>query len=348
MECECKRILFTRFFDPYTTGGQHLTGFYEHLSFSDYSEDLDILTNIVAKNIDAYLKNEYSLRYVSGRWCKYMHWDKANKRFNIDTEFYSELSAALCSALLTAEGMFELANVDWSILADSITKTMVYGQQKETTERQDDKTIHGQERTDITNRYGSTRADSTDTYGSTRADTTNNFDDTRTDETSNYGNTRSDTTNDYGLTHNETKNSRSAFNDTGYSAVDKSENDANAHTDNITVTANAHTDSNVTTTAARTDSSVTTENEHTDSNVTTTNEHTDTESRTVNQHDVTNKYGNKTVTATTHTDTETTTGGKGFDRAKLFEIKKELARLNIYALMGDAIASVMLCRDFGI
>lgn len=307
MDVAIKDIFFARFFNPYTTEGVQVTGFFENLDFSDYSEELTILSDIVAKNINLYLYNEYSQRYVVSTWAKYMTWDKSNKRYTIDPAFYDDFSAALCGHLLTAQNFFLLTQIDFSDLTDTITKTKIYGARSKTHTRGNDTTTVG------------ARADtSSSTIGAQTIGTTENIGEQSTTNTNAYGATSGT---------NTTENEIYPFDAQAYVKDNKStvSESATAHSDTLTTSAGAQVNTTSVANGARSDSAT----------------------MNIGQQETTKTYGNEAINDATYTDSETTTSVRGFDREKLVKIKAELAKLNIYELIGDAIAATMLRKDFG-
>ena len=292
MFCEHGKILFARFFNPYTTGGIQKTGFFGNFDFSELYTDLDILSEIVPDLIDAYLYNEYSTRYVSSSWSRFMIWDKTNKRYNINPDFYGEFAKAFCGHLMTAQNFFDLTQIDFASLGDYIRKTKIYGNKVKTTERGDDITTVGEREDtreeDIKQRHTKTEEDIKQRHTKTEPDIAQHV--TTTD------------------------NTRSAFNSSTYENDNKSVVTESAYKDQIDVTEDAHKDK-----------------------------------ITLNQgeQETTNKYGTITERDNTRTDVETIDGSKGYDREKLLNIKKELAKMNVYQLIGDAIVATMLTNEWG-
>lgn len=308
MEYTNNNIFFARFFNPHTTTGTQKTGFFENFDFSDYSEELSILSDLIAKNIDLYLYNEYSQRYVVSTWARYMKWDKANKRYNIDPDFYDAFAAALSGHILTAQNFFDITQLELGDITEIIEKTKIYGARSKTHTRGNDTTTVGA-------REDSERVN----IGAQNV---------RTTENTGAQNTR--TTNSYGLTHSEseTENKKYPFDAQAYINDTKThtDNDSDAHEDNITLSTGAREDQTTTASGARED-------------VTTTNTGSQLTTKT---------YGNEATTDSAVTDTETIEETKGLDRAELVRIKTELARLNVYQLIGDAVAATMCRSDFGI
>ena len=325
MFCEHGKILFARFFNPYTTGGTQKTGFFGNFDFSELYSDLDILSEIVPDLIDAYLYNEYSTRYVSSSWSRFMVWDKANKRYNINTDFYSEFAKAFCGHLMTAQNFFDLTKIDFSSLGDYIRKTKIYGNKVKTTERGDDITTVGEREDtreeDIKQRHTKTEEDIKQRH-------------TKTEEDIKQRHTKTEP--DIAQHVTTTENTRSAFNSSTYENDNKSTVTESAYKDQIDVTEDAHKDQIDVTEDAHKDQIDVTEDAHKDK-------------ITLNQgeQETTNKYGTITERDNTRTDVETIDGSKGYDREKLLNIKKELASMNVYQLIGDAIVATMLTNEWG-
>ena len=318
-------ILFARFFSPYTTGGVHISGFFENFDFSEIYADLDILSDIAGDLIDAYLYNEYGTRFVVSTWAHYMHWNKAEKRFDIDPDFYTAFANAFCGHIMSAQNFFDLTKIDFSEIADDVTKTKIYGNKVKTTEHGDDVTTvdqHADDREDdVKQRHTKTEEDIKQRH-------------TKTEEDIKQRHTKTEP--DIKQRQTTTENTKSAFNSSNYESDNKSVVTEAAYKDQIDVTEDAHKDQ-----------IDVTEDAHKDQIDVTEDAHKDKTTFTYGEQKTTNEHGTITERDTTHTDTETISSGKGYDREKLLKIKKELAVYNIYQLIGDAIAATMLCSDWG-
>lgn len=295
-------ILFARFFDPKNRQGVTIPGFFENLDFSGYSQTLDIIQEIAADNINMYLKNEYSRRYVISTWAHYMTWNKAEKRYEIDPAFYNAFSAALCARLLSAESFYQITQIPLDDIIRTITTTRKYDKQHTKTERGDD----------------------TSTDDAYEDKTTTDVDKTHTVVDNDYAKDHTSTDNDYARDHTVVENTTSGFNSNSYQPKEKSDTDRDAHKDNIDFTRDARKDTFTTNTDARKDA------------VTFNGDERKT----------TNKYGDIDVTSDEYTDEETKTDDAPTDREKLVKLKMQLAGMNAYKIIGDAIAETMLRNDF--
>lgn len=295
-------ILFARFFDPKNSQGVTIPGFFENLDFSGYSQTLDIIQEIAADNINMYLKNEYSRRYVISTWAHYMTWNKAEKRFEIDPAFYNAFSAALCARLLSAENFYQLTQIQLDGIIRTIKTTREYGKKHTKTEHAND----------------------TSTDDSYQDKTTTDLGKRKTVLDDDYAQDHTSTDNDYAQDHTETENTTSGFNSSTYQPKDKSETTRDAHLDNINTTRDARKDSHTTNIDAIKDT-VTVDGD---------------------QRKTTNTYGDIDVTSDETADTETKTDDAPTDREKLIKLKMQLAGMNAYKIIGDAIAETMLRNDF--
>ena len=309
----CDNILFARFFDPYDGQGQQISGFFENLDFSGYSETLDIISAIASDNINMYLKNEYSRRYVVSTWAAYMTWDQEHKRYNIDPDFYDAFSAALCGHLLTAENFYQLTKIDFSDLPETIAKIKEYGQQYIKVEHGDDTT----------------------TLDQYQDKTTYDIDATKTTVEDDMKQRHTKTENDYAQDHTKTENKKAAYNSNTYENNDTSDVTRDQHKDEIDVTRDAHKDT-----------IDVTDDAHKDTHTTDTDARKDETTFDSDEKKTTNTYGDLETTKNQYKDKETTHINRAFDREKLVQIKTELARLNAYQLIGDAIAATMLRSDY--
>lgn len=329
MFCEHGKILFARFFNPYTTGGIQKTGFFGNFDFSELYTDLDILSEIVPDLIDAYLYNEYSTRYVSSSWSRFMIWDKTNKRYNINPDFYGEFAKAFCGHLMTAQNFFDLTKIDFASLGDYIRKTKLYADKVKTTERGDDKTTVGEREDNYTIDTGSQNTRVTDNTGAQNIRETETLGEEKTRNINSYGKVQNDV---------ETTNQRSGFNDSNFvnDTHTKTDNDTEAHTDNLSFISEETENNRVTSSGAREDT-----------HVTTTGQRQDKQKIETGEQETTKEYGNITEREYGRTDVETIDGSKGYDREKLLNIKKELASMNVYQIIGDAIVATMLTNEWG-
>ena len=310
MECRADRILFERFFNAYDTEDIQHTGFFQSVDFSDYYEDLDVLTDVVGALLDAYLYNEYSKRYVVSTWAAYMHWDKVNKRYNIDADFYDAFAKAFCGSLLSAESFYQITKFDWDNIKDIIDITKTYGTHAKTRERGND-----------TVTTGARRDDRHLTYAQHKTTVDDDVAKHKTVDTNSYGTQETDVT---------TENEKAGFNTSANTYV--SDTKSRAHGDSV---------------KAHTDTLTTISDPYKDTQTTTIDAHTDEIIDDIGQQTTTNTFGNITDRSNEHTDTERREENKNPDAAEFFELKKQLAKMNIYNIVGDAVAATMLARDWG-
>lgn len=345
---EC--ILFSRFFDPVNDQGQTIPGFFENLDFTGYSQTLEVIQEIAADNINAYLKNEYSRRYVVSTWARFMTWNKAKKRYEIDPAFYDEFSAALCGNLLTAENFYQLTKLDLEDIPEIIERVKEWGERHTETKRGNDTKTTG-EREDNTTVVSGEREDNTTDVIGEREDNTTNVNAARTDTASTqYGQDSSTKNMVYGAQSNNgsVTNTVSAFNSNNYQPHDKSEtsDSIGTHTDTETDTRSQRTDATTTNVGGHTDTEKFEAGEQTNTQKFEQGEQTNTQKFEQGEQIDTQTHGDINVTADEYTDTETVTSSGKLDREKLYQIKAELAHINAYKLIGDAIAATMLRRDF--
>ena len=121
-----------------------------------------------------------------------------------------------------------------------------------------------------------------------------------------------------------TENTKSAFNSNQYQPLDKSVVTEAAYKDKIDVTEDAHKDQIDVTDDA----------------------HKDKITYHYDGYDDTKEYGDIEVTEREHTDTDTVTKTGVLPKEKLYEILKELAQVNAYKVVGDAIVSTLLRPDY--
>lgn len=310
MEAKTNRILFSRFFNCYDTDSQLHSGFFQNFDFSETYSDLDVLTDVVGSLLDAYLYNEYSKRYVISTWAKYMHWDKTNKRYNIDLDFYDDFVKAFCAHILTAENFYQLTKFDWDTCIKVIEKTKNFGEHAKTRER-------GNDTTTMSDRQDTHHQD----YAKQKTVTDNDIAQHRTVDNNSYAAQESDIT---------TENDKAAFNTTVGTYVNDTKtrvygDDVKARIDTLTTTSDAYKDTITATTDA----------------------HHDTMTDNIGAQTKTDTHGNITDRDFEHEDTETITETDHYDNEKLFQIQKELAALNVYKIVGDAVAATMLTLEWG-
>ena len=332
MTAKPDKILFSRFFNAYDTGGTQHTGFFQNFDFSDTYSDLDILTDVVGSLLDAYLYNEYSKRYVVSTWAAYMTWDKTNKRYNIDADFYDDFVKAFCGHVLTAENFYQLTKFDWDECIEVIEKTLEYGNHVKTRERGNDT---------------STMSDRRDThhldYAQQHTKTENDIKKRKTVVKDDIVQHREVNSNVYGTQESDvtTENDKAAFNTTVGTYVNDTK--IRVHGDNV----KSHTDTLTTTTDPYLDTQTTEEDPYKDQIDVTADAHHDTMTDDIGAQTKTDTHGTVTDRSNEHTDTETTTKTTHYDNERLFQIQKELAALNVYKIVGDAVAATMLTLEWG-
>lgn len=326
-------ILFARFFNTKDALGHVYAGFYQNLGLDSSYSALTVLQDIASLQMNQYLYGNYSNRYVTDNWASYLTWDKESKSYIIDPIFWTAFGAALCDQLATAENLFALTKIDWDVIEDVVTKVSEYGTHAKTRERGNDTTTidahqdkrhiayaeqHSKQENDIKKH----KEVLTDTIAKQKSVDTNAYAKEETDVT--------------------TENDKAAFNpvpDTNYSADTKSRTHGEtlkARTDTLTTINDEHTDTHTTIT-----------DPYKDEIDITNDAHTDLVTDDYGQHKTTDTYGTITDRSLEHTDTVTTTTDRAPDPAELLEIKKQLAAINAYKIVGDAIAAVMLRKDWG-
>ena len=333
MECKHERILFARYFNPYDAIGHQYAGFFQNLVLNQKYPSLEVLQEIASININSYLYSEFSNRYVTDYWASFMHWDKENKRYNIDPTFYEAFAYALCSRLNDAENLYQLTQFDWDKIKDEIDKTKTYGEHSKTRERGNDTTTTGARRDTQNLDYAQQHSVTTTDLGERKTIVTDDIAQRKKVDTNAYAKQESDLT---------TENDKAAFNPDPtavYSADTKSRThgeNIKARTDTLTSVEDPSKDEHTT------DSDPIHDTEHV-----TSDAHHDTITNDMGAQTTTDTYGNITDRSFEHIDTEKIESEKGFDPAKLLEIKKELAAINAYKVVGDAIAATLLCNDWG-
>ena len=168
-----KDILFIRFFDCYDTDGVQHSGFFENLDFSDYPE-FEVLADLVYKQVNMYLKNEYSKRYVISTWADMMTWNKTEKRWEVDPDFYEDFAAAMCSALYTAENYYQISQLHLDEVVDVIETTRDFAKKKNTKKHlSTDQIQHGARQDGVTTNTGAQTTTDTSTTAALTETTTN-------------------------------------------------------------------------------------------------------------------------------------------------------------------------------
>lgn len=332
MEPRPDKILFKRFFNAYDTGGHLNTGFFVNFDFSTTYADLDILSDVVGDLLDMYLLNEYSKRYVVSTWAAYMHWDKANKRYNIDPDFYTDFVKAFCAHILTAENFYQLTKFDWDSCIKVIEKTKAYGEHAKTRERGNDTTTTGSREDTHNLNYAQQHTKTENDIKKRKTVVKDDIVQHREVNSNAYATQESDVT---------TENDKAAFNTTVGTYVNDTKvrvhgEDIKARTDTLTTTTDPHLDTHTTE-----------EDPYKDQIDVTADAHIDVMTDNIGAQTTTDTYGTITDRSNEHTDTETITETNHYDNEKLFQIQKELASLNVYKIVGDAVAATMLSLEWG-
>ena len=328
-------ILFARFFNSKDALGHVYAGFYQNLGLDSSYSALTVLQNIASLQMNQYLYGNYSNRYVTDNWASYMTWDKESKSYIIDPIFWTAFGAALCSELQTAENLFELTKIDWDVIEDVITKVSEYGTHAKTRERGNDTTTIDARQDKRTLEYAEQHSKQENDIKQLKEVVT---DDIATHKTTNI--------NDYAKEETDviTENDKAAFNPNSSPAEPYSA-DTKSRTHGETLKARQDTLTSEDDPYQDTHTSIT--DPHKDVIDITNDEHEDVITDDYGQHKTTDTYGTITDRSMEHTDTVTTTTDRAPDPAELLEIKKQLAEINAYKIVGDAIAAVMLRKDWG-
>lgn len=326
------KLLFSRFFNAYDTGGTQHSGFFQNFDFSTTYSDLDILSDVVGSLLDAYLYNEYSKRYVVSTWAAYMTWDKTNKRYNIDPNFYTDFVKAFCGHILTAENFYKLAQYDWDETIEVIEKSRVYGEHAKTREQGNDTTTTGE-------RQDTHHLD----YAQQHTKTENDIAKRKTTVKDDIPQHRDVNSNAYAAQSTDitTEVDKAAF-DTAAGTF-SNDTKTRVHGDNIA----ARTDTLTNTVDPYLDIHTSEDDAYKDKIDVTADAHHDTMTDNIGSQTTTDTHGTITDRSGEHTDTETITTTTHEDSNTLFQIQKELAALNVYKIVGDAVAATMLTLEWG-
>lgn len=196
------------FFSIYDEHGTFHDGFLQSIDLSGYT-DLTILNEITLNIMDYFLKNEIGNIKTMSQWNAYLTWDKEDKKYKINSDFYDSAKYSIYSYLLRSQRFFNLLNTDFRSLSANETESIVYGQKEE--QKDYDKVVLNIERENDSINYG---AESTTKsfgifekeleFGNTRKDLNYGAMETETE----FGNTRKDYS--FGLkeTENEIGNTR--------------------------------------------------------------------------------------------------------------------------------------------
>ena len=376
-------ICLRDFFNRYDTSGNYHNGFLQSINLNSYV-DITLLNEITMNLMDAFILNEIGNIKTMGRWNCFLSWDKDEKKYKINADFYESAKNAIYVYLVRSQRFFELINTNFSSLSATETKTIVYGAKEEqrdydkvivNIERENDTTNYGAET--FTKQFGELETETiygqglrTLVYGAQEKET--EYGNTQrtlqfgaTSKTNEYGATsETDTigsqTNSSGTTNQTHPFDMNAFLDDTASSTSTTNGQRQdtkttlLHTDNETTTQHSDTDTSAThtdteTTTAYTDTDTTASRTDTE----TTGTHTDTE--TTATHTDTNTYGDitnttdertDTTTIKTHTDTETRTKVILISPDKYFEIMKELYSYNVYDILLNAVKDTFSIREF--
>lgn len=328
-------ILFARFFNTKDATGHVYAGFYQNLGLDSLYSALTVLQEIGSLKINQYLYGNYSNCYVTDNWASYLSWDKESKSYIIDPIFWTAFGAALCAQLETAENLFALTKIDWKVIEDVITKVSEYGTHAKTRERGNDTTTTGERMDTHHQDYAQRQVKQENDIKQLKEVVTDDIATHKTVDTNEYAKEETDVT---------TENGKAAFNPNSspaepYSADTKSRtygDTVKARTDTLTTEDDPYQD---------THTSIT--DPHKDEITTTDYAHHDVMTDNIGAQTTTDTYGTITDRSMEHTDTVTTTTDRAPDPAELLEIEKQLADINAYKVVGDAIAAVMLRHDWG-
>ena len=333
MVAKPNNILFARFFNTKDALGHVYAGFYQNLGLDSSYSALTVLQEIASLQMNQYLYGNYSNRYVTDNWASYMTWDKESKSYIIDPIFWTAFGAALCAELDTAQNLYELTQIDWEVIEDVITKVSEYGTHAKTRERGNDTTTIDAHEDKRHLAYAQQHSKQENDIKLHKEVITDDIATHKTTNTNDYAKQETDVT---------TENDKAAFNpvpSTVYSADTKSRTHGEtlkARQDTLTSEDDPYQDTHTTIT-----------DPHKDVIEVTDDAHTDLVTDNYGLHKTTDTYGTITDRSLEHTDTVTTTTDRAPDPAELLEIKKQLADINAYKVVGDAISKVILRNDWG-
>ena len=200
------------FFNLDDTQGNHHNGFIQSIDLTSYV-DLTILNEITLNILDAFILNEIGNLKTMSRWNCFTHWDKVNKKWIINADFYESAKQAIYVYLTRSQRFFELLSTDFRSLNATETEQIIYGAKEE--QKDYDKVIVNIERdndsiqwgADLTTRvfgalqkqteYGNTQLQTV--YGNTQSQTVYGS----TEKQTEYGNTEKQT--EYGNTEKQTE-----------------------------------------------------------------------------------------------------------------------------------------------
>ncbi len=186
------------FFNLDDTQGNHHNGFIQSIDLTSYV-DLTILNEITLYILDAFILNEIGNLKTMSRWNCFMRWDKENKKWIINADFYESAKQAIYVYLTRSQRFFELLSTDFRSLNATETEQIIYGAKEE--QKDYDKVIVNVERdndsiqwgADLTTRVFGELQKQTE-YGNTQSQTMYGS----TEKQTEYGNTEKQT--EYGNT----------------------------------------------------------------------------------------------------------------------------------------------------
>ena len=367
--------ILKEFFDAKDTEGVTHSGFLRAMDFSGLQ--IAILNDVTISLLDNYIFNTISRITALKQWAGYLQYDADHKEYRIDADFYSAFVSALFVNLLTADkNNTDILKYNFSSLSAKDTKKLTYGE-KVTNRNYDNVMIEvkrGNDTEGTTARTDTHTAESaTDTHtaqSATDTHTTQQATDTHTTQqatdthTANtYTDTHSadavqDTHGTTARTDTETPGTKTITNKLyplGASAyVDDTqsteaqtqstrETGAQTQTDNLGVrrtsdVMGARSESDVI--GARSESDVIGARSESDViGARSSSDITGAQTKTKTYGDVTNetKEREDVETIETHIDEEEHTKHVIISPDKFFELQKELAQINAYTLMADAV-----------
>lgn len=166
-----KEILLARYFNALDDQEVTHTGLLQSCDLSGFT-DFTILEDLDKQKADAYIYNNNSRKLVREQWLEYMTWDKARKRWIIDSGFYAAFTLALYGQLLTPENLYLLTqyNIDKITTHEEIVKD--YGKTKNTKKHLSSDTIaHGAREDGVTTNTGEQTITDTSTIAPTQETT---------------------------------------------------------------------------------------------------------------------------------------------------------------------------------
>ena len=104
--------------------------------------------------MDYFLKNEIGNMKTMSSWNSFLSWDKEDKEYKINSDFYDSAKYSIYAYLLRSQKFYQLLNTDFRSLSANETEQIIYGQKEEqkdydkvvvSLERDNDTTIFGQD-----------------------------------------------------------------------------------------------------------------------------------------------------------------------------------------------------------